>query len=776
MSRYLAGSPNQPRARRASDAVAIGIGLFLLLWTAANIGEPTSTGNQWILDLIEPLPTWFDEIWKIGYFLGLIIVIALFAAAIYKKRWDLFRDMAIAAVASVGVAFLLAWWLGDTTPVVLPELTRPGDPEATFPIVRVAAMTATIMVASPHLTRPVRFLGWTMIAIVAVSGFGLGLGLPSDALGAVGLGLVAGGSTLLLFGSPRGYPDVAEIAAALAELGVDIDDLRLIPDQSWGVRTLEGSLPSGRPVEVLAYGRDAADTRMAAKTWRSIWYRETDRTVSFSRLEAVEHEALAMLMAAQRGVSAQEPLAVGVAGDDMALLARSADGVPLVDPSAEQLAAAWSEVATMHNAGMAHGSLTLGAMSDHEGRVTLGDFSHAAFNANETQRSVDIVSLLYESTVATDTDTAVDAARQEIPADDLVSALAYLQVPALTPGQRKLVDKPKQVLKELRNAVAEAAGVEPPAPAKIRRVRPADLIMPALSLIAAYALIGLLVDIDFVAVWEVVRDATWAWIIVGFLIGQIVFSFEASGMLFATGYPLPMKPLVVLQLAVKWIGLAIPSAAGRVTMNTLFLRKYGVPPTIAVTQGAIDGLSGFVVEAMILVVAFIAVDIPVDIDVDDVPWGVILLLVVLIVVGAVLIVWRIARFREVVVPIIKDAWGSLSGVLTSPKRTFGLLGANLASRIILAIVLFLILQAIGTPLPLVTCLVVTVATNLLAGLVPIPGGIGVAEAVLTSLLVLAGLDQDSAFAAAVVFRMATFYIPAGEGFFATKWLEQGDYI
>lgn len=71
---------------------------------------------------------------------------------------------------------------------------------------------------------------------------------------------------------------------------------------------------------------------------------------------------------------------------------------------------------------------------------------------------------------------------------------------------------------------------------------------------------------------------------------------------------------------------------------------------------------------------------------------------------------------------------------------------------------------------------VTVATNLLAGLVPIAGGIGVAEPVLTSYLVLAGLSDDAAFAAAVVFRPATFYIPAAEGFFATKWLKQGDYL
>ena len=300
--------------------------------------------------------------------------------------------------------------------------------------------------------------------------------------------------------------------------------------------------------------------------------------------------------------------------------------------------------------------------------------------------------------------------------------------------------------------------------------------MPALSLIAAYALIGLLTDLDFAAVWEVVRDATWVLIVIGFFIGQIAFLFEATGMLFATGYPLPMKPLVALQVAVKWIGLAIPSAAGRITMNTFFLRKYGVPPTLAVTQGAIDGLSGFVVEAMILLVAFIAVDIPTDFDTDEIAWELILAIVVVLIVGTVTAVLRIKRLRDLVVPVLKEAWGSVSDVLTDPKRTLGLLGSNLASRIILAVTLWFILQAIGTPLPLVVCLVVTVATNLLAGLVPIPGGIGVAEAVLTSFLMIAGLGADEAFAAAVVFRLATFYIPAGEGFFGTRWLESGDYI
>jgi uncharacterized protein (TIRG00374 family) len=116
------------------------------------------------------------------------------------------------------------------------------------------------------------------------------------------------------------------------------------------------------------------------------------------------------------------------------------------------------------------------------------------------------------------------------------------------------------------------------------------------------------------------------------------------------------------------------------------------------------------------------------------------------------------------------------GILKDPMRTLGLVGSNLAARIILGITLWFILQAIGAPLSLTVALVATVATNLLAGLVPIPGGIGVAEAVLTSLLVFAGLDPEEAFAAAIVFRIATFYIPAGEGFFAMRWLERADYL
>ena len=756
----------------------IGFGLLLVLWTAIN-ADRVAAVEAALIDLAGSMPLWFDQVYEIAYFLGLLLIVGLVVSVLAQgsKRLDLLRDMALAIVVSIGVAILIVWLIGGTTPIVLPEFTQ-GDAQHAFPILRVAVLTGAVVVASPHLTRPVRRFGWLMIVIVAISGYGLGLGLPGDALGGFGLGLAVAGAVLLLFGSPAGYPDPVAVTSALADFGLVVRGIEPTRDQSWGVRRLEGSLDDGTSVAIKAYGRDAMDSQLFARLWRTVWYREGGQTYFYNRPQAVEHEALVLLMARRHGVTVSDVLAVGVGGDDIALLATVDSGNEISEAqlTRETLVAMWGEVALLHDAGIAHGTLTVDVFEIVNGVPVLVDLAAASLSATDVRMSLDVVSLLYSTAVVVGSEAAVVAARAGIGDTSLIEALPFLQPPALTRVQRQSVTKPKVLVGEIRDAIAEATDTELPEPGKLRRVEWKSLIMPALSLVAAYALIGMLTDIDFAAVWDVVEGATWAWILLGFFIGQTAFIPEATGMLFATGYDLPLRPLVILQVSVKWIGLAVPSAAGRIAMNTLFLRKFGVSPTIALTQGALDGLAGFVVEAGVLLVALVASDLSLDLDTKDVNWSMILLIVGLLIAGSVAAVLRIKRLRELVMPVLKDAWGLLWSILKDPKRTFGLLGSNLASRALLAGTLWFILHAIGAPLSFVAALVATLATNLLAGLVPIPGGIGVAEAVLTSFLIVFGLSPEAAFAAAVIFRIATFYIPAGEGFFAMKWLETNGHL
>ena len=75
---------------------------------------------------------------------------------------------------------------------------------------------------------------------------------------------------------------------------------------------------------------------------------------------------------------------------------------------------------------------------------------------------------------------------------------------------------------------------------------------------------------------------------------------QAISTLGASPVPLPLGPVYALQLAISYINLAIPTAAARIAVNIRFFQRHGVPPGAAVAAGALDGFSGFIVQAIVL--------------------------------------------------------------------------------------------------------------------------------------------------------------------------------
>ena len=84
--------------------------------------------------------------------------------------------------------------------------------------------------------------------------------------------------------------------------------------------------------------------------------------------------------------------------------------------------------------------------------------------------------------------------------------------------------------------------------------------------------------------------------------------------------------------------------------------------------------------------------------------------------------------------------------------------------------------AYGERIPLGTLLAINVAVSLFAGLMPVPGGIGVAEGALTVGLTAAGVDQATALAIAMSYRLVTYYLPPIWGAVAFHRLERTGYI
>ena len=115
----------------------------------------------------------------------------------------------------------------------------------------------------------------------------------------------------------------------------------------------------------------------------------------------------------------------------------------------------------------------------------------------------------------------------------------------------------------------------------------------------------------------------------------------------------------------------------------------------------------------------------------------------------------------------------LIGALTALQaRINGTLGAEIC----FALALSCFVRSLGYPVGLVELLLVNVSVSLLAGLLPVPGGIGLVEGGLTFGLVRAGLPEETALAAALLYRIATFYLPPLWGFFGLRWLERRQHL
>jgi glycosyltransferase 2 family protein len=780
---YYVMADREGRVRRPRDVLTAVVGLLLVTWAVA----ASDSVPEWTLSLAELVaasPQWVDALLAIGYLTSLIYVIVVIIGLVLRRRdrSGALRDVALVSVGTIAAVVALSFMVNEAWPYVLPEIDL-QNPIPQFPVTRVALVTGILLVVAPYVTRPLRRLGWLAMIITAIASVALSYGSPVHAAGSVGVGMLAAGILLLVVGTPRGYPSPESVSYGLERLGVPNVDIRQVTGQDWGLVRFLAQGGDGNELEVKVHGRDSFDSQLAAKVWRTMIYREIGRTVSLTRLQAVEHEALVGLMAARAGVSVPELRAVGSASSEVALIAVDRVGVPLSDLgedelSDELLVDIWANLARLHAANISHGQMRASSVRVTEQGALLVDLGLGSLAPEADDRAGDVVELLFSLALLVGAERAARSALEGLGQEALVEALPYLQVPAVSAVNRRRVDKPKKVVAELSEAVLAATGVEKPEPVELRRVSLRSLVAVGLVLLIGSALIPLVTGVDYAEIWDVLEGADWTLIVAALILGHTQFFPQATSTMFAVTTKLPFFPLLVLQTASQFISLAIPSSAGRVAMNAAFLHKFGVPVSAAVAQGAIDGFSGFLVQAIILVVVLLTgdVDLGLEIDPSDVPWLLVLGVIALLILIVVTVLWRVRSVRERVGPILRQAWDAFTAVLKQPSRAIGLLFSNFVYWNVMGATLWILLEAVGAPISYGSALFVAAGTSLFAGFMPIPGGVGVAEATMVALLATFGVEQSAAFAVTASYRLITFYLPALEGLFGTRWLERNDYI
>jgi glycosyltransferase 2 family protein len=777
--RLLTKTERGRRNRRTIDSVFLAFA-SLVLGLSAVIASSAPAQDEAVADALATVLGWAGAVWRTVFVCLLALTLVVVVAVLLRRRWDLLRDLFVDAVVLMGSTVLLGGAVvSDWFPIEPHLLSQWGYPE-----LRLAAATSVLVVVGPELVRPVRLLAAWLVPLAALGAIAFAAALPSAVLAALALGVGSAALVRLVFGTAAGVPPTADVKAALDTLGVMTADLRPSPTQRIGSAEYLGHDDQRRPLRVRVLGRDAQDTQRLARRWRALAYRDPPRSVAVGRLEQVEHEALATVLAAQAGVRVPDvaTAALGPSGDAL-VVTRQPDLAPLESLPPEQvtddlLEGVWDQVARLQAAGISHGRLNASNVLVVEEGPMLVDFAAATLGAPQSALDIDLAELLVASTILVGPERALRKAVDAGWGDAVGRVLPYLQRAALTPHLRDLARAHEVDLKQLRAAAAAATGQEAPEVAPLRRIRPRDLLLTAALIFAAYLLISKLAAIGFGTIAHELGKADLAWVVVALILAQTTFVASGVSVRGAVATPLPLLPCVVLQSAIKFINLTVPSSAGRIGMNLRFLQRMGTPVPEAVAAGAVDDASETIVQValFLLVIPFVHVSVDTGQFHGTGPDTRLVVAIVAALLISIVVLLAVPKVRATVLPPVRQALGGLGSVARDRHKRLELFGGNVGSELLYALALGATCLAYGVHLNLAELVFVNTAASVLSSLIPVPGGIGAAEASLSAGLIAVGVDESTAFAIALTQRLCTFYLPPIWGYVSLRWLTRKGYV
>jgi uncharacterized membrane protein YbhN (UPF0104 family) len=605
--------------------------------------------------------------------------------------------------------------------------------------------------------------------------------VASGVIASAAVGILVGSALHLVFGSPGGFPTTARVEGALSALGVEVTELRPIAMGHEGVALLAGTDAGGR-LSVKVYGRDAWEGELLASLWRRAWYRGTQRSARASRLEYVEHEGFVTFLTARSGARVPRVVTAGLGDNGDALIVVRPEGTTLLDGATltpEALTNLWQQLELLHAAGITHRRIDL----DRVVRFTddtagYSDLASASVQSREQDRIEDQVQLLVLGIVTSGEEASVERARASLGDARITALLPTLQDAILPPHVHDAVRRRHVALDDVRGRLATQVGATDVELRKVRRVTWRSILNLALLAVASYTLIGLLADIDLGAFVRALGDANWWWLGAALLIGQLPRVTNAVSTMGSTTETLPLGPTTIMHFARCYVNLAVPSTAGRVALTTRYFQRFGIPPAVAVSAGMIDSISEMVVQAALFLSVFFISDLDLGLSVNqDQLSG--LATTAAIVLGVVAVAGVVAlavpALRKRVGIALREARDALR-VLRSPSKLIELYGGNLASQLLFALTLGACVHAFGFHVPLSDLILINTVVSLFAGFLPIPGGVGVTEGGLSLGLTRAGIPAELAFAIALAYRFAVFYLPPLWGYLSFKWLTARRYL
>ena len=761
-----------------AGALAIAIGAHATYAgagaVAVNAVEPSTLAGQTLAELVQ-----------------LLFIAAAAVAVAVTLRYRRFRLLAslAAAGALAGAIVIGAIQLAG---VARPPAIAAGagrwswltGASMTGPALLAAAVACTVA-AAPWLSRPWRRAAWITLWFAAVIRLITGTSSPMEVVVGIAAGVTVGAGILVLFGVPDRRVGCDGIATALKSAGVPVVRVDPATVEAKGSRPFIAHLEDGEPLFVKVLGSDQRDADLLYRAYRFVRLRDIgDTRPAASLIQAVEHQALAAVMAERAGVAVPAVRQVVKAPEGSALLAMkllsgsSLDRIPERSISDTTLCELWTQVDRLHRARIAHRSLrAANIMVDGACKPWIVDFSFSELGATERQMALDVAELLASLAVMIGADEAVSSAATVIGSEGVSCAVPLLQPLALSAGTRHAIARHEGLLTKTRAAAAAASGRPDQEAARIQRVRPRTLLAIAAAAGAFYYLLPQLAQVG--SSWRAIQSGDWAWL--PLILAMSVATYLASAVALMGAVPPRIRfwPTLLAQSASSFVNRVSPSNVGGMALNARYLQKSGVDASVGIAAVGVNSLAGAIAHLALIVVFFAWAGRSLA-DAFKLPSGSKLLLVLAVlaaVIGLVLATGPGRRFAVgKLIPGLKSAAASIRRVARTPNKMIMLFGGSVVITLAYIGALAASIQAFGGGPDFVLIGAVYLGAATIAAAAPSPGGLGAIEAALVAGLTGVGMQTGPAVSAVLLYRLATYWLPVAPGWLSWRILLRREYI
>ena len=777
------------RRRRGSDAVRLAVAVLATLCAVLAV-QSNSRPEQVIADVLFPSPDgirWLIDVFWIGGSFGTVGVLLLLAAL--RGRWDVLRDLALAAGGALAVSGILVLALGAAGG--RPHTLYFAGYNLSFPVLHVAVAVGVATVGLPYLARGVQRLIEFVLALAILATVVAGQGLPANVIGSMAIGWGVTAALHLALGSPIGLPSGEEVRALLGTVGLEPISVVPAPHQTWGVAHYLADMGEGQALAVSFYGRDATDAQLLTKLWRFVFYRHSGAGLALTRIQQVEHESSITQLAARAGARVPEVLIASTLGPsrDAVVITRAPTGKPLAGIDQRQVTDAhlddlFAQMIKLRSAAISHGAVSPQTIVVDPGQetATLVDFRNGTSAASTFVLDQDLAGAMASAALAVGPQRTAASVVRVVPSGLLSGTLGHLRRAGLDPAVNVGLRGKKELLDQLRTSTAQAAGISVPELAEPRRMSWNQVLVAAGTLIGGWALILTLINAAHSI--DTIRNADWGWVAATFLLCASGYFGTACSDLGSVPGSVAYGRAVGLQVATSFTSLAGGEAAV-VATDVRFFQQQGFDTTTAVTSGAVVGAVNWIVKLALFLIA-------IPLAWSSFHFGntlhqgghskiLLLILVAVCVFGAVMaVVLAVPRWRHRLAgklrPQFATVRANLSQLATQPSKIVQLFGGQVAAQLAVALALGAALHAFGAHLSLAALIIAVTMAGVLASASPAGGGMGVAEAGLILALTAGGIAKNDATAAVFVQRLFSAYLPPIAGWFALMWMRRREYL